>query len=61
MGKRSINIANFSLGRNRTAKGAKKPVQALAVVHVDEIVPEAVLKELGRIPAMQFVRAVKLN
>ena len=61
MGKRSINIANFSLGRERIAKGSKKPVLALAVVHVDEKVPEAVLKELGRIPAMQFVRAVKLD
>jgi len=62
LGKRGINIADFSLGRERNArKGAKKPVGALAVVHVDEKVPEAVLKELGRIPAMTFVRAVVLD
>ncbi len=61
LGRRAINIANFSLGRERTAKGSKKAMQALAVVQVDEKVPEKVLKEIGRIPAMTFVRAVKLG
>lgn len=62
LGRRGINIANFSLGREHARrKGAKGPLEALAVVHVDEKVPEPVLKELGRIPAMTFVRAVSLD
>ena len=62
LGKRGINIANFSLGREHSRnKSSKKPREALAVVHVDEKVPDSVLKELGRIPAMTFVRAVKLD
>ncbi|MBI4442565.1 MAG: phosphoglycerate dehydrogenase [Acidobacteria bacterium] len=63
LGRRGINIANFSLGRERPnrSKAAKPPVQAVAVVQVDNTVPEAVLKELGRVPASRFVRAVKLG
>ena len=62
LGRRGINIANFSLGREHAPrKGAKGPVEALAVVHVDDEVPEPVLKELSRIPAMTFVRAVRLE
>lgn len=63
LGRRGINIANFSLGRERRPRGkaAPGPVQALAVVQVDGKVPGPVLKELGRIPAMTFVRAVELG
>jgi D-3-phosphoglycerate dehydrogenase len=62
LGKRGINIADFSLGREHNGrKGAKKPVGALAVVHVDDPVPSTILKELSRIPAMTSVRAVKLD
>ena len=62
LGRRGINIANFTLGREHLRrKGAKAPAEALAVVHVDGKVPESVLKELGRIPAMRFVRAVQLD
>ena len=62
LGRRGINIANFSLGREHAPrKGAKGPAGALAVVHVDEKVSESVLKELGRIPAMTFVRSVTLD
>ncbi|MBI2817218.1 MAG: phosphoglycerate dehydrogenase [Acidobacteria bacterium] len=62
LGERGINIADFSLGReNNGRRGVKKPPGAVAVVHVDEPVPEAVLKELGGIPAMTSVRAVKLE
>jgi D-3-phosphoglycerate dehydrogenase len=62
LGKRQINIANFSLGRERAARGkaAKAPVGAVAVVQVDGKVTEDVLKELGRIPANTFARAVEL-
>ena len=62
LGRRKINIANFSLGREHPGRGRKprQPVEAVAVVHVDEKVPETVLKELGQIPAMTSVRAVAL-
>jgi hypothetical protein len=63
LGRNHINIASFSLGRERAgrSKAAKAPVQAVAVVQVDEKVPAAVLKELGRIPANTFVRTVALG
>ncbi len=66
LGRRKINIANFSLGRRHPggaerAKASRKPAEALAVVHVDQKVPDAVLKELGQIPAMTFVRAVEFD
>ena len=63
LGRRKINIANFSLGRERPGRGRGKgvPVQALAVVQVDNKVPETVLKELARVPAMTFVRSVALG
>ena len=66
LGRRKINIANFSLGRRypggaKRGKASRRPAEALAVVHVDQKVPQAVLKELGRIPAMTFVRAVEFD
>jgi D-3-phosphoglycerate dehydrogenase / 2-oxoglutarate reductase len=62
LGERAINIADFSLGREHLAtKSGGKPAGAVAVVHVDQQVPPAVLQEIGRIPAMTFVRAVTLN
>ena len=63
LGRRGINIANFSLGRERPnrSKTNKQPVQAVAVVQVDKKVPESVLKELGRVPASTFVRSVELH
>ena len=63
LGRNRINIANFSLGRERPSrgKGAKGPVEAVAVVQVDEKIPPAVLKQLARASAMRFVRAVKLG
>ncbi|MBI4458858.1 MAG: phosphoglycerate dehydrogenase [Acidobacteria bacterium] len=63
LGRNEINIANFSLGRERAprGKGAKEPVEAIAVVQVDGKVPPAVLSELGQVQAMRFVRAIKLG
>ena len=66
LGRRKINIANFSLGRRHPgrAKGARasqRPAEALAVVHVDQKVPERILKELGQIPAMTSVRVVEFD
>ncbi len=62
LGKRGINIASFSLGRERAtkAKAAKGPVGAVCVVQVDGQTPAAVIKELTKIPANTFARAVEL-
>lgn len=60
LGKHGINIANFSLGRRAEAQpGAAH--EAIAVVHVDGDVPEAVISELRGIPAVQQAKAVKLS
>ncbi len=60
LGKHSINIADFSLGR-RTANGkGGKPRQAIAVVHVDGRVPEPVLAELRKIAAVEQAKAIRL-
>src|SRR3954463_5636587 len=57
LGKHSINIANFSLGR-REKNG--KPAEAIAVVHVDSKPTEAVLDELRKIAAVKLVKAMRL-
>jgi D-3-phosphoglycerate dehydrogenase len=69
LGEHHINIANFSLGREESAalnatagsgKPSSAPRQALAVVHVDEPVPEHVLQQLRKLPAVLEARAVQL-
>jgi D-3-phosphoglycerate dehydrogenase len=71
LGDHKINIADFSLGRRRqnaraaSAGAAKKASikqagEAIAVVHVDTRVPDAVLAELRRIPAVQSAKAIRL-
>jgi D-3-phosphoglycerate dehydrogenase len=65
LGEHSINIANFSLGRRGNGKGAvngdkKHAREAVAVVHVDGHVPDQVLKELCKVPAIEQARAVTL-
>ncbi|MSO21037.1 MAG: phosphoglycerate dehydrogenase [Acidobacteria bacterium] len=62
LGKRGINIANFSLGREKVTKtkSAKRSVGAVCVVQVDGQTPAAVIKELTKIPANTFARAVEL-
>ena len=57
LGKHQINIANFSLGRRERGAGAR---EAIAVVHVDGRVPEAVLEELRKIEAVRLARAMRL-
>ncbi len=58
LGEHGVNIANFALGRQRT--GAK-PVKALAVVQVDEPVPQTVLDALKKVEGMLEARAVVLE
>jgi len=57
LGNHRINIANFSLGRQEKAA---KTAEAIAVVHVDSVVPEDVLKELRTIEAVKVARAMQL-
>jgi D-3-phosphoglycerate dehydrogenase len=60
LGRHKINIADFSLGR-RVANGKPgSPRQAIAVVHVDGRVPEAVLAELRKVPAVEQAKAIRL-
>jgi len=59
LGEGEINIADFSLGR-RSAEGSPDTREAIAVVHVDGPVPDAVLKKLEKIPAVQQAKAVRL-
>jgi D-3-phosphoglycerate dehydrogenase len=61
LGKHGINIANFSLGRRPEEPKPGAPREAIAVVHVDGDVPEAVVSELRGIPAVQQAKAVRLD
>jgi D-3-phosphoglycerate dehydrogenase / 2-oxoglutarate reductase len=61
LGKHDINIANFSLGRRRGEAQPGVPQEAIAVVHVDGSVPEAVVSELRGISAVQQAKAVHLD
>ena len=59
LGENEINIADFSLGR-RSSGAASEPREAIAVVHVDGLVPEDVLRKLEEIPAVRQAKAVQL-
>ena len=58
LGKHKINIADFSLGREEA--GDKKDRVAIAVVHVDSKVPDAVLEALRGLKAVEEARAIEL-
>jgi D-3-phosphoglycerate dehydrogenase len=60
LGEESINIANFSLGRLSAGKESEQAREAIAVVHVDGVVPEEVLAKLKKIPAIQVAKAISL-
>jgi D-3-phosphoglycerate dehydrogenase / 2-oxoglutarate reductase len=61
LGKHGINIANFSLGRPSGAASSGIPQEAIAVVHVDGGVPEAVVSELRGVPAVEQAQSVRLD
>ena len=61
LGRNTINIANFSLGRREAATAPGEPLEALAVVSTDELVPESVLAQLRENPAVRFARAVEFR
>ena len=54
LGRHGVNIANFALGRDGS--------RAVGVVNIDETVtlPEAVLEEIRKIPAVRSVRVVRV-
>jgi len=58
LGRNSINIANFSLGRR---EGASRDgmADAVAVVSTDGLVPDSVLSQLRENPAVQMARSVE--
>ena len=60
LGEHKINIANFSLGRRAANGPGEGPPEAIAVVHVDEVVPDAVLQALRKVPAIQLAKAIRL-
>jgi len=60
LGDHKINIADFSLGRRAGNGENGKPREAIAVVHVDGRVPEDVLRELCKVPAVEVAKAVEL-
>ena len=60
LGDHQINIADFSLGRRDGEAPPEKPREAIAVVHIDGRVPETVLREICKIPAVQVAKAVEL-
>jgi D-3-phosphoglycerate dehydrogenase len=58
LGRNSINIANFSLGRRENGQ-AGGVTEAVAVVSTDGLVPETVLSQLRENSAVQIARAVE--
>jgi len=58
LGQHNINIGDFSLGRDETSGGQAR--EAIAVVHVDSPVGEAVLLELRKMEAVKEARAIRL-
>jgi len=60
LGDHKINIADFSLGRRAGDLAKDTPREAIAVVHIDGVVPESILAELKKIPAVQQAKAIRL-
>lgn len=61
LGRNRINIANFSLGRRDAPVSPGEPLEAVAVVSTDELVPESVLSQLKENPAVRFARSVEFK
>jgi D-3-phosphoglycerate dehydrogenase / 2-oxoglutarate reductase len=59
LGRNSINIANFSLGRQDVPAAPDHTLEAVCVIETDDTVPDAVLVELLKNPAMRMARSVE--
>jgi D-3-phosphoglycerate dehydrogenase / 2-oxoglutarate reductase len=57
LGSNRINIANFSLGR----RDSGEPLEAIAVVSTDTLVPQEVLDQLMSNPAVKIARSVAIG
>lgn len=57
LAKNRINIANYSLGRSEEGP---EPREAISVVRVDGSVPEFVVQELRKIPAVLEAKAIQM-
>jgi D-3-phosphoglycerate dehydrogenase len=60
LGNHKINIADFSLGRRVVSAQPGAAREAIAVVHVDSVVPEPVLAELRKVSAIEQAKAIRL-
>jgi len=60
LGNHKINIADFSLGRRMGNVKPGTPREAIAVVHVDGVVPEPVLAELRKVSAIEQAKSIRL-
>jgi D-3-phosphoglycerate dehydrogenase len=58
LGRNHINISNFSLGRRDLPLQPGEPLEAVALVSVDEAVSDTVLAELLENPAVKLARPV---
>jgi D-3-phosphoglycerate dehydrogenase / 2-oxoglutarate reductase len=61
LGKNSVNIANFSLGRDEGEPEPGKPRRAVAVVEVDGPIGDNVIADLRGNPAVRFASVVELQ
>jgi D-3-phosphoglycerate dehydrogenase / 2-oxoglutarate reductase len=61
LGHNKINIANFSLGRRDEPLKPGDPLEAVALVSVDEAVSENVLAQLRENPAVKLARPVQFR
>jgi D-3-phosphoglycerate dehydrogenase / 2-oxoglutarate reductase len=61
LGRNSINIANFSLGRRDAPAAPGEPLEAVAVISTDGLTPESVLSQLRENEAVMFARAVEFR
>jgi D-3-phosphoglycerate dehydrogenase len=61
LGRNRINIANFSLGRRDEPLTPGAPLEAVAIVSTDGLVPESVLSQLRENPAVKIARAVEFR
>jgi len=61
LGRNQINIANFSLGRRDEPTVPGQPLEAVALVSTDGLVPETVLAQLRDHTGVRFARAVEFE
>jgi D-3-phosphoglycerate dehydrogenase len=61
LGRNKINIANFSLGRRDEPLKPGEPLEAVALVSTDGLVPETVLAQLRENPAVKLAKSVEFD